>query len=308
MRRKLIVVPFVLVLFSIILAATALAQEGISEAYARAGEALHRGLAAQNDQEQEAAYREAVEQYTEELEANSNNLNALIGRGALYSMLGEYDKAIADQTAALAIEPNSVTALQNRAVAYEAVGNLEAAFRDFNKVYNMTAGTEFEQISPERFEIIKNGLAEVTAALQAQGVDPTQLEEATPTPEAQSLTPESPDYWAWFDVDFSRKYHNVTDNGHTVPNVAGWRCGNPISSTIIENGAWFYLPSQTHSREEWVKLGGVWGRRGWLHAYAGFPNWDAPPTGENYYVAVEERHVCLGTIGGVKMRGYAWYN
>ena len=75
-------------------------------------------------------YQEALKSYSTSLEINSENMDSLLGRGAIYNCLGEFSNAIADMTRLLVQDPTHVKAHIERGRAFLGLQNSTAALSD----------------------------------------------------------------------------------------------------------------------------------------------------------------------------------
>ncbi len=74
----------------------------------------------------------ALEMFTQAINLNKAENDALINRGEIYFYDKKYDLAIADYTQCLAFKPDEQLAIQNRGAAYAAIGKYELALADMS--------------------------------------------------------------------------------------------------------------------------------------------------------------------------------
>lgn len=82
---------------------------------------------------------EAVEYFTNKLNANPKDTFALNMRAGGYQDRKEYDKAIADYNTAIAIQPNDPTAFNNRGVAWRDKQNYDKAIEDYTEAIRINS-------------------------------------------------------------------------------------------------------------------------------------------------------------------------
>ena len=82
---------------------------------------------------QNGEYQNAIDKFTEAIQANPDNPAAYLYRALAHHHVGEVDKAIDDNTEAIKLYPRMKDAHNNRGVTHAAKGNTEQAFADYNQ-------------------------------------------------------------------------------------------------------------------------------------------------------------------------------
>lgn len=83
-------------------------------------------------------YKEAVENYTQAIQLQSNTALFYNNRGYVYGGLGEYDKAISDYNKAIELDPFNSTAYHNRGYTYNNLKEYEKAISDYGKAIELS--------------------------------------------------------------------------------------------------------------------------------------------------------------------------
>lgn len=82
-------------------------------------------------------YDEAIEYYTNTLNADSNHLDALSKRAFCYSFNGRYEEAIADFDKVIKLKPDYARGYLSRGSAKNKLNRFSEAIVDFNKVLTL---------------------------------------------------------------------------------------------------------------------------------------------------------------------------
>ena len=107
--------------------------------------------------------RRDIRNYSEEIERNAKDARALVARGGLLGLEGEYDRAIADLDAAIALDPKDAEAFNSRAFVYLRRGRLADARADYDLAL---------QLRPKSAEALYGrGVARLRAADEAGKAD-----------------------------------------------------------------------------------------------------------------------------------------
>lgn len=83
-------------------------------------------------------YKEAVENYTQAIQLQSNTALFYNNRGCAYGGLGEYDKAISDYNKAIELDSFNSTAYHNRGYTYNNLKEYEKAISDYGKAIELS--------------------------------------------------------------------------------------------------------------------------------------------------------------------------
>ena len=83
-------------------------------------------------------YKEAVENYTQAIQLQSNTALFYNNRGYVYGGLGEYDKAISDYNKAIELDSFNSTAYHNRGYTYNNLKEYEKAISDYGKAIELS--------------------------------------------------------------------------------------------------------------------------------------------------------------------------
>jgi tetratricopeptide (TPR) repeat protein len=83
-------------------------------------------------------YEAAIEDYTEAIELDPQNVDAYFNRGVTRADLGRYEAAIEDYSRAIDADPEDVPALLNRAEMYIVTGDFERALEDSRTADSLT--------------------------------------------------------------------------------------------------------------------------------------------------------------------------
>jgi tetratricopeptide (TPR) repeat protein len=94
-------------------------------------------VAAGDDSFQRGHHAEAIEQYSQAIRLDPNNLAAYAHRGSAYNGLGEYDHAIADLERYFASGPSAPWPHFHRGLAYEAKADFDRALADINRAIEL---------------------------------------------------------------------------------------------------------------------------------------------------------------------------
>lgn len=84
-------------------------------------------------------YDKAISDYNKAIELDSFNSTAYHNRGYTYNNLKEYEKAISDYGKAIELSPNNATAYNNRGSIYIVLGRTDEAISDFNKAIELNS-------------------------------------------------------------------------------------------------------------------------------------------------------------------------
>ena len=78
-------------------------------------------------------YEDAVAEYTQAIDLDSNIAAAYYNRGVAYTKLGKYAEAIADYDQAITLDPQDAVAYSNRGIAYRNLGKYAEAIADYTQ-------------------------------------------------------------------------------------------------------------------------------------------------------------------------------
>jgi tetratricopeptide (TPR) repeat protein len=88
-------------------------------------------------------YREALEDYTKEIELNPSNVDAYIKRGTLgYKILKKYKTSLLDFSQAIELDPNCAVAYLHRGIVQCHLLNFREALPDFDKAIELDPNDE----------------------------------------------------------------------------------------------------------------------------------------------------------------------
>ena len=78
-------------------------------------------------------YDDAITDYNQAIDLDSNIAAAYYNRGVAYTKLGKYAEAIGDLTQAIALDPQDAAAYNNRGIAYRNLGKYAEAIADYDQ-------------------------------------------------------------------------------------------------------------------------------------------------------------------------------
>ncbi len=94
-------------------------------------------LADGDDFYQQQNYDRAIENYTQALKLDPNNVGAYVKRGETYEIKKDYDHAIADYNQILKLDPKNIDAYNDRGNAFNDKQDYDRAQADFNQVLQL---------------------------------------------------------------------------------------------------------------------------------------------------------------------------
>ncbi len=77
-------------------------------------------------------YKDAIVDYSQVLNIDSQNIHALHNRGISFERLAQYEDAIADFSEVIIKDPENANAYFNRGCCYDSVGELDLAIADYS--------------------------------------------------------------------------------------------------------------------------------------------------------------------------------
>jgi tetratricopeptide (TPR) repeat protein/V8-like Glu-specific endopeptidase len=84
-----------------------------------------------------AHYEEALNDFTQVIEIEPDNVKTLLSRAEIYDTLMRYEEALADLTSAIKLKPAFAQAIIQRGRTYRYMGRYEEALRDFDEVIKL---------------------------------------------------------------------------------------------------------------------------------------------------------------------------
>jgi tetratricopeptide (TPR) repeat protein len=89
--------------------------------------------------EQARVYEQAIEDFTQALRLDPNNVNIYGERGVTYAQKGDSDRAITDYNQAIRLNPNLAEAYISRGIAYAQKGDNDRAIADYNQAIRLNS-------------------------------------------------------------------------------------------------------------------------------------------------------------------------
>ena len=83
--------------------------------------------------EQIQIYDRAIEDCTQAIRLEPDNVDGYLNRGGMYSAKGDFDRAIADFTRAIQLDPDNASGYGSRGNVYDKKGDFDRAIADFNR-------------------------------------------------------------------------------------------------------------------------------------------------------------------------------
>ncbi len=74
-------------------------------------------------------------------EIDDAHVPAYLGRAAVLTQRGDFDRAIEDYSRAIQLEPSSLVAYNNRGIVYASIGEYEEALQDFDQALNIDSNS-----------------------------------------------------------------------------------------------------------------------------------------------------------------------
>ncbi len=113
-------------------------------------------------------YQRAIEDYSQAIRLDPNNVDAYHSRGGVYEKLGKYQRAIEDYNQTIRLYPNNAKGYNSRGIAYYMLGELERACSDYQKACELGLCKRFnsakkkgdcvETIRDDRFVAHRKGI------------------------------------------------------------------------------------------------------------------------------------------------------
>jgi tetratricopeptide (TPR) repeat protein len=134
--------------------------------------------------QQRQGYQQAVSDYDVVLRLNSNDTQALTGRGHAKFALGEYEAALADYEQVIKLVPENATAFVNRGDIHQRLGNWEPARADFETALSIEKtgvacqrAAWFKATCPDQsFRDASQALSLIQQAIELDGDTATNLD------------------------------------------------------------------------------------------------------------------------------------
>jgi tetratricopeptide (TPR) repeat protein len=83
------------------------------------------------------AYQSLIKKYTNVIQKDPGNVEALINRGGSFAMTGQFDRALEDFNRLIALRPELSITYYNRGLVFKALGSIDLANQDFQRAASL---------------------------------------------------------------------------------------------------------------------------------------------------------------------------